>query len=253
MHFHPFKRVFLHTPHVHIYCMHILILMKDSFQNQNLFYATVDWSFCTKSANPHQTYKFMLSCVVSSAGPKQFKTKTGAQILTSYPKTPLYTNLRPPPHYCQDKAPHQRCLHSFGSSSQHKRGNKRWEKHLFKQSSTAVLHPFSPFSCSRLAPRSKPPTATPPKPRSTESSGPIHRRDLWSLIAGKWTRGRASLEGRPPLLFSANLIKRRIWKEGSSARAEVRTREPEGPAVTISRLPSGLAKLSAFNNSPSPS
>lgn len=184
--------------------------------------------------------------------PSSSKPRRGHKSWPLTLKLPFTQIWDPPPHYCQDKAPHQRCLHSFGSSSQHKRGNKRWEKHLFKQSSTAVLHPFSPFSCSRLAPRSKPPTATPPKPRSTESSGPIHRRDLWSLIAGKWTRGRASLEGRPPLLFSANLIKRRIWKEGSSARAEVRTREPEGPAVTISRLPSGLAKLSAFNNSPSP-
>lgn len=154
-----------------------------------------------------------------------------------FPITPIYTDLRAP-HERQDKPLHQRCRHSFCRSSQNQRRNKRWEEHLFKQPSKAVFHLFSRFFCSRLGLRSKPPTAAPPKPRSTDSSGSFHRGDLWYLIAGKWTRGRGSLEGGgPSVLFSTNLIKEKNWKGGNWARVEVQTGWARRTA-TIPRWPS---------------
>lgn len=154
----------------------------------------------------------MWSVFDSSAGPEQ------EQLVTSYPETPIYTNLRAPRER-QDKPLHQRCLHSFCSSSQNKRRNKRWQEHLFKQSSKAVFHLFSPFFCSRLGLRSEPPTTTPPKPCSTDSSGSIHRRDLWSLIAGKWTRGRGFPRGEAFCIIFYKSHKEKDLKRGKRRKA----------------------------------
>lgn len=106
------------------------------------------------------------------------------------------------------------CTHS-AALHRIRRGTKRREKHLFNEPSPGCLSlPFSPFFCSKPAPRSIPCT--------TDGSGSIQRRDLWSLIAGKQTWGWGCLEGSPPDLFSSNRKKKRHQKRGSQVRLGLR-------------------------------
>lgn len=59
---------------------------------------------------------------------------------------------------------------------------------------------FIPLFCYRPALRSALPK-TQSNPCTTDGSGSIHHRDLWSIIAGKWTRAWAAPRGGPRLIF----------------------------------------------------
>lgn len=99
------------------------------------------------------------------------------------------------------------CTHS-AALHRIRRGTKRREKHLFNEPSPGCLSlPFSPFFCSKPAPRSIPCT--------TNGSGSIQRRDLWSLIAGKRTQSLGCLEGRPPTYF-LQIARRKGIKKGGA-------------------------------------
>lgn len=92
------------------------------------------------------------------------------------------------------------------SAAANKRETRDVEKHLFNKTRLDRLSlPFRLLFCSRLALRSPPPSTTKPtpnktpsKPRATDGSHPIHCGDLWSLIAGKWTRGLGWMPGCDP-------------------------------------------------------
>lgn len=113
------------------------------------------------------------------------------------PKPPIYTEVRTS---CYHRTLYQTSLHCSTHSAAFyriRRGIKRREKHLFNEPSPGCLSlPFRLFFC----PEVNPPT-TPSKPCTTDGSGSIHRWDLWSLIAGKWTRGWGCPGGRPPSYF----------------------------------------------------
>lgn len=133
------------------------------------------------------------------------------------------------------------CTHSAALHRMRK-GTKRGEKHLFNEPSPGCLSsPFSTYFCCRPALRSTP-LAAPSKPCTTDGSSSIHRRDLWSLIAGKWIRGWGGLRGEAPALFSSNLKKKRELQRGSCARLGVRRGELVRLSETLSRLPSASAE-----------